>query len=171
MYFLEDVYHPRSFKRDRIFKNHIEYWRSLAPDFGVLHDIANMLLELELVFMYDNSKNSVIYTGPKQSERIDNFIVDSSEMSIIVTLEKESEVIDIMLKRNRGTKRISNFRFKDHEEGEYIRTNQDQMILAMIEDKIMTTFCDLIEFYYYNGPHRDIPAKFLPIPVSKPSGI
>lgn len=162
MYFLKDLYYPRSFKRDRIFAKNIESWRAIAPDFSTLRDIADTLKELELVFMYDNSSNSAMYSSLRQRDGIESFIVDNDRVTILISLELEKDIININLKRKKGSKLESNFRFKNHEGEEYVRTVQDQMLFALIEDTIMTTFCDLLEAYYYNGPHRDINPKFLP---------
>jgi hypothetical protein len=163
MYFLEDIYHKRSFKRDKIFRKHIEEWRRIAPDFSTLNDIAETIKELELVFMYDNSNSSSIYARPKaKAPGTNSFVVDDDDMNIVITLYADDEVIDIALNRKKGNRISTNMRFKNHEGDEYIKSSKDMMIFALIEDRIMTTFCNLLEFYYYNGPHRSIDSSLLP---------
>lgn len=162
MYFLEDVYRPRSFKQDRVFEKHLAEWRKIAPDFSTLHDMAETIKELEIVFMYDNSNNSSMYSNIKQSDGTNSFIVESHDMTLKVTLYLDDDVIDIHLKRKVGSKLESHFRFKNNSSADYIKTSRDMMLFAIIEDRIMTTFCDIIEYYYYNGPHRKIDQSLLP---------
>lgn len=160
MFFLEDIYCPRSFKRDRIFRKHIEQWRAIAPDLQTLRIIAETLRELEIVFMYDNSNNSNIYSSIRQKDSSDSFVVDDDDMMILVNLNVATDTINITIRRKHGSKIETHFKFRETDETEF--SPQDQMLIAIVEDRIMTTFCDLLEHYYYNGPHRDINPRFLP---------
>lgn len=175
MFFLEDIYCPRSFKRDRIFRKHIKQWRAIAPDLQTLRIIAETLRELEIVFMYDNSSNSSfrfesstssnIYSSIRQKDGSDSLVVDGPDMTILVNLNITTNAINITIRRKQGSKIETHFKFRENDETEF--SPQDQMLIAIVEDRIMTTFCDLLEYYYYGGAHRDINPKFLPEIVVK----
>ena len=166
--FCEYLYKPRSWKTDRKFFKTIEYYRKLVPDYHVMKDIVIALQELELVFMYDNSMNSTIYslnTSKTKSSNSMGFVIDNDDLKLTISLDHladDGDIISIVLNRKKGTKIETKMRFRDGEGDEYIVTKKDEMIFAIIEDLIMTTFCDLLEWYYQFGPQRNISQHLLP---------
>ncbi len=181
--FLKEIYDPRTIKNDILFRKKIREYRKAVPTFEVFDVMIETIQELELIFMYDNSpsqllqiiKNCTIYTLPSK-KRVSGMTpvtlnFEYSDMLISVQLERVHDgetVLDepnkrtnIIIKRKLGTKIETVLRYKNNDADNYIHGKEDMMLFGIIEDRIMSSFCDLLEYYYYNGPHRSIDPRLL----------
>lgn len=175
--FLKEIYEPRSFKNDMAFKKKIKEYRRAVPTFEVFDVMIETIQELELVFMYDNSpQGSNIYTLPSKKVISGMLPVtlnfDYKDILISIQLERVAhdssntfaeadKRTNIIIKRKLGTKIETKLRYKNNDADTYIHSKEDMMLYGIIEDRIMTSFCDLLEYFYYNGPHRSIDPRLL----------
>lgn len=173
--FLKEIYEPRSFRNDLAFRKKINDYRKAVPTFVIFDIMIKTVQELELIFMYDNSPNSNIYTlqskKPTGGMLPSILVFDCPDMNITVQLERimrEPDNINsiddrtnIIIKRKQGTKIETKLRYKNDDADTYMHSKEDMMLYGIIEDRIMSSFCDLLEYYYYNGPHRSIDPRLL----------
>lgn len=167
--FLKEIYEKRTLKSDWRFAKTIKQYRRAVPRFGILRAMIETIKELEIYFMYDNSNKSNIYTTVHKKGNIQTpqLIIESDLMEIIISLEtlqeldEIQEITNIIIKRKQGSQIETKLRYKNDNADTYIHSKEDMMLYGLIEECIMTTFCDLLEYYYYNGPHRLIDPDML----------
>lgn len=169
-FFLKEIYEKRTRKNDKEFEANLKRYRKAVPTFSTLRAMIDTIRELELYFMYDNSNASNIYTpnlNKKGMPQGSSLIVDCETMMITINLEtlqdidEIQEITNIIIKRKLGTQIETKLRYKNDDANTYIHTKEDMMLYGLVEERIMTTFCDLLEYYYYNGPHRLIDPDLL----------
>ncbi len=169
-FFLKEIYEKRTRKNDKEFAENLKRYRRAVPTFSILKAMIDTIRELEIYFMYDNSPASNIYTpglNKKGMPQGSILVVDCDTMTITIKLEtlqdidEIQEITDITIKRKLGTQIETRLKYKNDDADTYIHTKEDMMLYGLVEERIMTTFCDLLEYYYYNGPHRLIDPDLL----------
>ena len=123
---------------------------------------------MEIYFLYDNSDKSNIYLPIKKGpDSLSVIAFDCEDMIITVKLEvmkdldEIQEITNINIKRKQGSQIETKLRYKNDDADTYVNSTEDMMLYGIVEYRITTMFCDLLEFYYYNGPHREIDPSLL----------
>lgn len=166
--FTKSLFKKRSLKNDREFNKTLETWRKMLPTFSTFRAIIESIKELEIYFMYDNSSESSIYTPVKKgSDPSNNIVFDFDDMIISVRLEvmkdieEIQEITNINIKRKQGLGIETKLRYENDNADKYVHSPEDMMLYGIVEYRIANSFCNLIEHYYYNGPHREIDPSLL----------
>lgn len=176
--FLEEIYKLRSFKNDIVFKRKIKRYRKACLTFSIFQSMIKAIQELELAFLYENSpQDSDIYTFEEDNSGMTLTTLNFDYTDSLITIQLErvktddvaslipsagiSERTNIIIKRKLGGKIESRLRYKYGDAELYMHNRQDMMLYKITKYRIMNSFCDLLEYFYYNGPHRSIDPRLL----------
>lgn len=103
----------RKFRKNyRIFKKKIDRG---SPSFGVLWNFADFIKYAELIFMYDNSKDSGLYSSQDYAPTQNGFRINMQDVTITVKLYSETKRAGIDIIRSKGNKIKSNYTFENEE--------------------------------------------------------
>lgn len=147
-FFMEPIYAKKKFSilswlKMKFF---IHKLNKISPDFNMLWEIADFCKILEVVYMYDNSNNSKLYSSTKQTNGMNSFIIKNESCSILYTLDASAKEICIEIKRNIGNKSNSIIRFIDGEAE--IKTEDNKHLFINLINWLMDDVVELIERYY-----------------------
>lgn len=170
-FFLKEIYEKRTWKSDLAFAKKLKHYRKAVPTFSFLKAAIDTIKELELYFMYDNSNKSNIYAPTISKKGVSTtgstLVVENDLMLITITLEtlqdidEIQEITNIVIKRKQGTQIETKLKYKNDEAEKYLYNKEELMLYGLVEECIVTAFCDLLEYYYYCGPHRQIDPDLL----------
>ena len=154
----------KCFKLDNIFNKLIYKIRNIYKDcesanyndrdrYDIYKDIIDAIVRLEILYMYDNSNNSNIYTAIAKNspdkEKI--LVVECPEMQISV--QPKGDSIHIYIKRKQGRELISMIKYNksvsENNISYSLLSDEDRMLNAIVECKIFNTFADVLEEFYY----------------------
>lgn len=111
-----------------------------SPSFGVLWNFADFIKYAELIYMYDNVKDSELYSSTDYTPMQNGFRINTREVIVTVKLYSEAKRVGIDIARNLGNKTKSNYTFENEhwtiEPDEYDEVLLDR-IIGLINDKML----------------------------------
>lgn len=122
--FMMQVRDSMDFSFRHLFK-YLKYKRSLnkfikkidtgSPSFGVLWNFAEFIQYAELVYFYDNRKDSAIYSSTAYVPTQTGFKITTDETVIVVKLYSDNKKVGMDIERLKGNKTKSSYVFINEE--------------------------------------------------------
>lgn len=149
--FIEHIYNKKRFGLIRKYKYHkfLRQLDKIIPNFGILWQIAYFIQILEVVYMYDNSKDSRLYSSLQYPEGENGFVVHTEECEISVKLYEKTKDIKIETLRTHGNKLTTCINFKEWEDINTENNEHQEQLMIHIMDIIMREV-KLLLIEYYN---------------------
>lgn len=140
------------------FKNFFKYFKSRnklkkfkkkimegSPSFGVLWNFAEFVQYAELIYFYDNSKTSRVYSSNAYNPTQSGFKITTQEFIIVVKLYSDSKRVGIDIEHLNGNRVKTNYTF---ENDEFIQEpdEYDVLLLDNIIEEINHTIIWLLRY-------------------------
>ena len=97
------------------YKNFVKKIDRGSPSFGVLWHFADFIKYAELIFMYNNCKDSTLYSSQDYAPTQNGFKITFEEMVITIKLYSDTKKVGIDIVRSVGNRIKSNYTFENEQ--------------------------------------------------------